>query len=139
MVDGLVVQNDRLLLVRRDPSLIEGGKLALPGGYVERDESIFDAMRRELLEETGYEALRVTLFRVVSVCDRGPDDRQNISLVMAVDAGERVGEYDWEVSELRWCPLADWPPPESLAFDHGALVEQFLAHRSNAHVFAGAQ
>ena len=90
VVDGLVVQNDRLLLVRRDRSLIEGGKLALPGGYVERDEAIFDAMRRELLEETGYEALRVTLFRVVSTCDRGADDRQNIALVMAVDAGDRI-------------------------------------------------
>jgi 8-oxo-dGTP diphosphatase len=127
VVDGLVVKNERLLLTRRAGSLIEGGKLSLPGGYVERDETIFEAMRRELLEETGYETMDVTLFNVISTPRRGPDDRQNISMLMLVEPGEVVGQSDWEVSEMGWYPFGELPPLDSLAFDHGDLVRGFLA------------
>lgn len=49
---GLVVKNDRLLLVRRasDPWK---GCWYLPAGYVEVDEDPAEAARREVLEETG--------------------------------------------------------------------------------------
>jgi ADP-ribose pyrophosphatase YjhB (NUDIX family) len=49
---GLVLKNDRLLLVRR---AFEPWKNCwyLPAGYVEVDEDPSDAARREVLEETG--------------------------------------------------------------------------------------
>lgn len=53
---GALVTNDanELLLVRRarDPGK---GKWGLPGGFVDRNESIEDAMRREVREETELE------------------------------------------------------------------------------------
>lgn len=50
--DAVVTQAGHVLLVRRR-SLPGKGLLALPGGHVDRDEAAFDAMVRELREETG--------------------------------------------------------------------------------------
>ena len=48
-VSGLIIKNNKLLLVDMDDS----GFLCLPGGYVELGETTEEAMRKELLEEIG--------------------------------------------------------------------------------------
>jgi ADP-ribose pyrophosphatase len=51
-----VDESGRFLIFRQGKYALDGDSLATVGGYVEPGEDPFDAARRELLEETGYEA-----------------------------------------------------------------------------------
>lgn len=48
-----VVQNGKILVVRREPDDYLGGVFELPGGGVDEGENLKEAVRREVLEETG--------------------------------------------------------------------------------------
>lgn len=65
-VGAVVVQDGRALIVKRahEP---RKGEWSLPGGIVELGETLVDAVRRELKEETG---LEVEVGEVVEVFDR---------------------------------------------------------------------
>ncbi len=53
---GFCVVDDRILLVRLSPDLLNAGLWTLPGGGVEWGEAPEDAVVREVREETGLEA-----------------------------------------------------------------------------------
>ena len=65
-VGGVVVQDGRALIVKRahEP---RKGEWSLPGGIVELGETLVEAVRREIKEETG---LEVEVGEVVEVFDR---------------------------------------------------------------------
>jgi bifunctional NMN adenylyltransferase/nudix hydrolase len=50
-VDAVLIRDGKLLLIRRG-GMPGRGRLALPGGYVEQNERLRDAVLRELIEET---------------------------------------------------------------------------------------
>src|SRR6185436_18501234 len=66
-VDG----KGRVLLVRRRHPPFKG-KYALPGGFVEIGETVEEACRRELKEETGVKAGRLEPLGVYSDPERDP-------------------------------------------------------------------
>lgn len=65
-VGAVIVQSGKALIVKRahDP---RKGEWSLPGGRVELGESLVDATRREMLEETG---LVVDVGEIIEVFDR---------------------------------------------------------------------
>jgi 8-oxo-dGTP diphosphatase len=112
-------EGSEVLLVRRRNEPFRG-RWALPGGFVEMDEDLPDAARRELLEETGVEATDLVELGAFGRPGRDPRGRV-ISVVfmagIARSAPEPRGADD--AAEARWFPLASLPP---LAFDHEEII-----------------
>jgi 8-oxo-dGTP diphosphatase len=114
---ALVVQNGRVLLGRRavDPAK---GAWDIPGGFLEPWELPEQAAIREVREETGLEARRLTLLTVVIDTYAGRDYTLNHYFV-AEPVGGTLQPAD-DLAELRW--FAPDELPEEFAFPHCAQV-----------------
>ncbi|HET9480741.1 MAG TPA: NUDIX hydrolase [Candidatus Polarisedimenticolia bacterium] len=113
----------RIVLVRRrNPP----NGWALPGGFVDYGESVETAAAREALEETGLRVRILRQFHVYSEPDRDPRGH-TVTVVFLGEAaeGEPVGGDD--AAEARFFD-AD-ALPAHVAFDHAAIVGDYLAGR----------
>jgi len=109
----------QVLLIRRKHEPF-ADMWAIPGGFVEMDEALEDAARRELQEETGVRGGR--LEQLATFGDPGRDPRgRTISVVYLaeVDAGKLSPRADDDAAEVGWHPLQRLPP---LAFDHRQIL-----------------
>lgn len=131
VVDCLILNGDQLLLVKRVGNLLEGGRWALVGGFMERGETLEECVRREIKEEAGYMVKDIKLFRIIDNPNRRNEDRQNISFVYLANADKKIGEGDWEVEGHKWFKLSDLPPREDIAFDHLDNIELYKKHLVN--------
>lgn len=66
---GVVIDGDRLLLVRYANNS-GGSYLVCPGGRVDGDESMIDAVHREVMEETGLEVRASRLLMIEDIIAR---------------------------------------------------------------------
>jgi len=138
VVDAVIFRDNKVLLVRRAKNMArEAGKYAIPGGYVDRDETTKQTAMREVQEETGYSATSAEFLFAITGPDRlvvpGPgrsiDDRQNICFVYQVEVGEKNAEFDGEVEEIKWFDVDKLPPSEEMAFDHMEIIQQFVNYK----------
>lgn len=128
-VDALIEQDGQILLVKRSAKYpVEPGKFALPGGYLERDESAAEAVVREVREETGYESQVDRLLRVIDAPRLLGDDRQNVGFFFIVRLGPKVGSPDHEIASLHWFALNQLPPRSQIGFDHADSIDLFLRY-----------
>lgn len=101
-VGAVAVRNGRLLVVRRGRG-VATGRWSLPGGRVERDETLAAAVRRELAEETG---LDVTVGQLCGIAERISDQAHYVILDYWVRAaGEAVAGDD--AAEVAWVDRAE--------------------------------
>jgi 8-oxo-dGTP diphosphatase len=121
---GLEGANLRILLVKRGRAPF-AGKWALPGGFIEIDEPIEDAARRELREETGLKVPgALAFFGVFGEPARDPRGR-TISIAYAAALRPPLPE----VGGADDAAAAKWHDPHTttgLAFDHDLMVRQAL-------------
>ena len=106
----------RLLLARRAVEPF-AGLWDLPGGFVEESEHPLDALRRELLEETGLE-IEPGAFHGVWMDTYGAaaDAESILNLYWEARIVSGTMRAADDVSELRWFAPDDLPPREQLAF-----------------------
>jgi len=118
VVDAICLKNNQILLVKRSQKVPQPGKFALPGGFLNRDETAEQAVIRELQEETGYSGKIVKLLQVLDNPNRENEDRQNVSFIYQIEVGNKISDSDTEVDSVHWFHLDHLPKKEEFAFDH---------------------
>lgn len=129
VVDAICLKDNKILLVKRSQKVLQAGKFALPGGFLDRDETTEQATLRELKEETGYSGKIVKLIKVLDDPNRKNEDRQNVSFIYLIEVGDKIGMSDGEVNSIHWFPLDSLPKEEEFAFDHYQILNSYLKSR----------
>jgi 8-oxo-dGTP diphosphatase len=125
------VRGDQLmvLLIERglEPFL---GRPALPGGYVQKDETLREGALRELWEEAGIDGSRLHLEQLGAYGDPRRDPRGRVVtiayLALGPDLPAPVGGTD--ARRAYWAPLSQLTNGEEqeLAFDHPVILADAL-------------
>lgn len=131
VVDALVLKENKILLIKRTKKILEGGKWGLVGGFVERNENLIEAIKREIIEESGYKVKDIKLLTIIDNPNRPKEDRQNIAFIFICEALEKIGDHDWEVDDQKWFDFSNLPLKEEVAFDHYENIELYLNHLKN--------
>ncbi len=111
-----------LLIQRLDPPFKD--MWALPGGFMEMEETLEETARRELMEETSIRAGELIRFDTYDKPGRDPRGR-TITQVFAMIWKEEMGrpKAGSDAANLQWFGLNDLP---ELAFDHQQIVNDVL-------------
>lgn len=114
----------RVLLIRRanDPF---AGAWALPGGFVDENEPLAAAAKRETLEETGVEV--TDLEQLYTAGDPGRDPRGwtvTVAYLVRVRPDELKPVAADDAAEVGWFPLNALP---TMAFDHDMILTRARA------------
>ena len=113
----------KVLLIKRDLEPFQG-KWALPGGFVRMDETLDEAARRELDEETGVS--RLYLEQLYTFGDPGRDPRERVVSVAyyaLVKLSDHRVKAATDAREAAWFSVDDLP---RLAFDHDKILQSAL-------------
>jgi 8-oxo-dGTP diphosphatase len=113
----------KVLLIKRKKWPFEG-MWAIPGGFVDMDESLEGAAARELYEETGVEGVYLEQFYTFGQPDRDPRTRViSVAYLALVDAGQLHPRAADDAADVGWFSVHD---PPSLAFDHVDILKRAL-------------
>jgi ADP-ribose pyrophosphatase YjhB (NUDIX family) len=121
----LTIRNNqhKLLLIRRANNPYKG-EWALPGGFVDENESLEAAAQRELKEETGMTGINLEQLYTFGAPERDPRERVITVAYYALIPSEITQLHAATDAEaVRWFSMNELP---KLAFDHSEIVK--LAH-----------
>jgi ADP-ribose pyrophosphatase YjhB (NUDIX family) len=126
-VVAFIVRDGALLLERR----ADFGTWGIPGGALEEDETVDEAISREVHEETGLEVVAADLFgvfsdpsRIISYPDGNVFRLLTVAFVVQVAIGEpRISD---ESLELRFVPLGEIRRFE-IGPAHAPLIDAYLS------------
>jgi len=110
----------KVLLINRAGEPFKG-KWALPGGFIEIDEELEDAVVRELAEETGLTGIKLEQMHTFGKCGRDPRGRQITVVFMgiATKGHDKIKGGD-DAASAKWFDIENLP--KDMAFDHNEVI-----------------
>ena len=116
----LIYKNDKLLILKRANSDKSDSNLwDIPGGKIENGENIFDAIKREVLEETGIELSSLDIKDLRGLILGDFDDIGKLTVAVFTCQTEVTEvQLNSEHSEYRWIN-----PQELSSYDLGRVLK----------------
>ena len=128
VVFGLDDDELKVMLIQRGQAPFEGS-WALPGGFVHLDETLEEAARRELQEETGLNKVFLEQLYTFGAVDRDPRERVvSVAYYALVKLSVHRVQASTDAREAAWFGVHDIP---TLAFDHANILEMGLERLRN--------
>ena len=123
VVFGLDDEDLKVLLIRRDLEPFQG-KWALPGGFVRVEESLEEAVRRELQEETGIAQVFLEQLYTFGAVDRDPRERVvTVAYYALVKLSDHRIKAATDARDAAWFAVSE---ARGLAFDHDRTLAAAL-------------
>jgi 8-oxo-dGTP diphosphatase len=110
-----------VLLIQRAQEPYKG-LYALPGGFVDIQETLEEAAQRELKEETGLVIPQLTQIQTFSAPDRDPRGRVISTCFggLIPSSSQVIPHAGSDAADIAWFPLNNLP---QLAFDHNLMIQ----------------
>ncbi len=104
-VAAIVTNANKEVLVL-DHLIRPGASWGLPGGFMEPRENPENAIKRELMEETGLELENIDLIRIRTI-------RKHLEILFRAESFGKAEVKSREIKDLGWFPLDELPPQMS--------------------------
>lgn len=119
-----------LLIQRKHQPFINGW--ALPGGFVDMDETLEHAIERELQEETALTNIDLAQLHAFSKPGRDPRGHTITIVFWGILNHEQKAKAGDDAGKVEWFNIDNLP---QLAFDHDEVVEKAIQklHYTNNH------
>ena len=117
-VDGILYQNGKIILIKRAGETFHN-YFALPGGFVDENERVEDALHREMLEELSVSVEPVAILGVYSDKRRDPRGHVISTVFICNYSGKPRAGDDAAAFQIM---TLDEALNKNLAFDHKIIL-----------------
>lgn len=119
--DGLIVEREKILLVKRDIEPFKGFWV-LPGGHVDYNERVEQAVKREVKEELG---IRIEIKDLVGVYSDPERDPRYHSVSVAFELKRQGGKISLNEEAVAHNFFHLENLPRKVGFDHRKIISDF--------------
>lgn len=117
-VAGAIIEKSGKFLLIKETKPSAKGKWSHPAGWIEVGENVLDSVKREVLEETGYDFMPVNLLGIYAlIAGEGGHNVHAIKIIFTGKIYEKpVADLADDSSEVKW-----FSPEEIYAMDEKTL------------------